>query len=228
MTERFFLEFRPWRETHIREFAENANKRLIKFGSEKIVVNHMTLYGPSETKDLDKIARKVEEVAKDFELVKVKTDGFDYFNNSDKKWVFIRVKSNQKLENLRYKLYQALCKLAPPQPWDKERSYKFHISIGKTSKGNTFNKLRHIVNQWSSPEIEQFLLRICIINGQGKIHKEYDLIQGRLLSRREALSRREKDVTLQGLRRLLVNSEFHPRRISLSNRIETFLSKLFG
>jgi len=146
----------------------------------------MSLFGPSEAKDLNEIARKVEEVAKEFELVKVKTFGFDYFDNPDKKWVVIRVKPNQKLESLRYTLYQALCKTAPPQPWDSEPSYKFHVSIGKTANGNVFAKLRHIVNLWTAPEIEQFLLRIAIINGQGKIHKEYDLIQRRLLSRRDA------------------------------------------
>jgi hypothetical protein len=104
MAERFFLEFRPWRRTQIRDFAERANMALIKFGSEKIKVNHMTLYGPSETKDLDKIACKVEEVTKQFELVKVKTFGFDYFDNADKKWVVIRVKPNRRLESLRYEI----------------------------------------------------------------------------------------------------------------------------
>lgn len=228
MTERSFIEFRPWKRSPIRDYAEGASRRLTKNGSEKIKVHHMALYGPSEAKDLDKVARKVADIAKEFELVKVKTFAFDYFDNPDKKWVVVRVKPNQKLESLRYKLYQALCKMAPPQPWDKESSYKFHVSIGKTTRSNTFHKLRHIVNQWTAPEIEQFLLRICIINGRGKIYKEYDLIQRRLLSRREALSRREKEVTLQGLRRLLNNSEHDPRQTPASNRIEAFIRKLFG
>lgn len=227
MTERFFLEFRPWKSSHIRDYADGANRRLTKRGSEKIKVPHMTLYGPSEAKDLGKIVRKVEEVAKEFELVKVKTFGFDYFDNPDKKWVVVRVKPNQKLESLRYKLYQALRKISPPQTWDEEPSYKFHVSIGKTARGNTFNKLRHMVNQWSAPEMEQFLLRICIINGRGKIHKEYDLIQRRLLSRREALSRREKEVTLQGLRRLLGNSASPLNQASSSKGIGAFFKKLF-
>ncbi|MHB8085732.1 MAG: 2'-5' RNA ligase family protein [Dehalococcoidia bacterium] len=228
MTESFFIEYRPSKRTPITNYAEGANRRLTKSGSEKIKVHHMALYGPSKARDLDKIAHKVEEVAKEFELVKVKTFGFDYFDNADKKWVVIRVKSNQKLESLRYKLYQALCEMAPPQPWDKDPVYKFHVSIGKTARGNTFNKLRRIVIQWTAPEIEQFLLRICIINGRGKIYKEYDLIQRRLLSRREARSRKEKQVTLQGLHRLLGNSKSQTHQIPSYNKIGAFFRKLFG
>jgi 2'-5' RNA ligase len=228
MTERFFIEFRPWKRKHIRDYAEGANRRLTKSGSEKIKVPHMTLYGPSEAIDLDRIADKVKTVASDFKLVKVKTSEFDYFDNPDKKWVVIRVKPNQKLVNLRDKLYQELSKISPPQPWDKEPTYKFHISIGKTAKGNIFNKLRHVVNNWTAPEIEQFLLRIAIINGQGKIHKEYDLILGKLLTRSEALSPRVMERTVQELHRLLNDSEPLTKSVPAYTIIRAFFKKLFG
>ena len=176
---------------------------------------------------MNKIAREVEGVGKEFVLVKVKTSWFDYFDNPDKKWVVIRIKPNQKLESLRYKLYQVLCKMASPQTWDQDPSYKFHISIGKTTKGNVYTKLRHRVNRWTCPEMEQFLLRISIINGEGKIFKEYDLIQGRLLTRQEALSRREKQKTLQGLRMLLNKAEPRPRHASITSSIKGFFKRLF-
>jgi len=228
MTERFFIEFRPWKRKFIREYAEGANRRLIKLGSEKINVPHMTLYGPSEAEDLDKIARRVRDIAKEFELVKVTAAGFSYFDNADKKWVNIHIKPNQKLEDLRYKLHQALCKMAPPQPWDAQPQYKFHVAIAKTTDAYIFNKIRHAVWHWSPPEIEQFLLRIAIINGHGKIHSEYDLIQKRLLTRREALSHWEQKKTLQGLRNLLSGRQPYQQRLSIFDKIGKFFSDLSG
>jgi 2'-5' RNA ligase len=228
MAERFFVEFRPWKRTHIRDYADGANKRLRKSGSEKIEVPHMTLYGPSEAKDLNEIARRIKAVASEYKLVKVKTFEFDYFNNADKKWVVIRVKPNQKLESLRLKLYQSLRTVSHPQPWDEEPTYKFHVSIGKTVRGNVFTRLRHTVNKWVAPEIEQFLLRIAIINGQGKIFKEYDLLLGKLFTRSEALSPRVRSNTLKELRRLLNGSEPSTKSSPAPNKVMAFIKKLFS
>lgn len=98
MTERFFVEFRPWRGKYISAYAESRNKRLMILGSERIKPPHMTLYGPSETNDLGTVARAVVLVARNFELVKIRAAGFGYFNNPDKKWVVLNIQPNQKLE----------------------------------------------------------------------------------------------------------------------------------
>lgn len=188
----------------------------------------MTLYGPSEAKSLDDVANRIKAVARDYQLIKIKTSAIDYFDNVDKKWIVVRVKPNQKLESLRSKIYQSLSKISDPQPWDKDATYKFHFSLGKTDRGYVFNRLRRIANNWSVPELEQFLLRICIINGQGKIHKEYDLLLGRLLTRNEALSPRINKETLIELRRLLKGSGPRVQQFPPPNPIMAFIKKLFS
>jgi 2'-5' RNA ligase len=226
MKERFFVEFRPWPRRYIREYAENANRQLMLLGSERIWPPHIMLYGPSEIDDLDRVARAVMRVALDFQLVKIRTGGFGYFDNPSKKWVVVNIKPNQKLEDLRYGLYQELRKISPPGPLDKPR-FKFHVSIGKTANATTYSRLCKKVSQWTCPDMEQFLLRISIINGQGKIHCEYDLLQKRLLNREESQSDSGMRRTLSVLRTLLRQSSVSPRHVSILNRISGFFRKLF-
>ena len=226
MKERFFVEFRPWSGKYIRAYAENANRRLMLLGSERISPPHMSLYGQSEAADLNRVARAVAHVARNFELVKIRTAGFGYFDNPNKKWVVVNIMSNQKLEDLRYGLYQELSKISPPGPLDKPR-FKFHVSIGKTTNARTYGRLCKKVSQWTCPDMEQFLLRICIINGQGKIHCEYDLLQKRLLNRRESLSGSEKRRTLSILRTLLGQRIVSPWHVSILAQIRRFFRRLF-
>jgi hypothetical protein len=65
-----------------------------------------------------------------------------------------------------------------------------------------FNRIWSYIENKEEPNIDQYLLRITVIGVRGQIVCEYDLILKRLLSRREALSKRLFQKTINKLREL--------------------------
>lgn len=202
MNEPVFIECRFWGRT--RDYFKELNKKLVRRGSEVIKVPHMALYGPTKTSSLKKVMSIIEGVAGQYELVPFSTGEFGYFDNPDKKWIIIKINPSPKLDKLRRELPQNLdeSKIAPPGPFDRSRTFKFHITIGKTENKQTFIKLRDIVQKWEPPDMHLYLLRISIIGNQ-KIRFEYDLILKRWLNRKEALSAYWRRKTIDELRRKL-------------------------
>jgi 2'-5' RNA ligase len=152
-------------------------------------VPHISLAGPFETRDIERVIRDVESVAKNYNLVNFKLKGFRYFNNPVGKVIYADIEPSKELEELRWELAKRLMKYAELKEWDKNKKFSFHATIAFKDIDRKFSDIWRYLKRKEVPNINQHLLRITILRNS-KILYEYDLMLKRLLTRREALSKR--------------------------------------
>jgi len=168
---------------------EDARKFRVSGVTRKRPVPHITLFGPFTTRYERSMISEVEDVGRKYFLVPFKVRGFNYFNNNIKKVIYIGIDPSEKLEEIRRGIAKRLLKITGTKSvYDAEEGYSFHIAIAFRDIDRKFPKIWKYIKSKEEPDINQHLLRITIMKN-GRILREYDLMQKRLLSRREALSR---------------------------------------
>ena len=88
MTSPFLIEFRlhGYAKTYARELIYDVARRFKVHGvTTHRAVPHISLYGPSETKNIWKVTQEVERIGRKYALVPFKIKGFDYFDNKTNK-----------------------------------------------------------------------------------------------------------------------------------------------
>ena len=187
----FFIEFR------IHGYAIEYAKEVISSVARKFqargvtrnrVVPHISLYGPGNTGDIRKVISAVKKVGRKYSIVPFKVSGFGYFNKTPKV-IYLSISPSQQLNNLRWELSQELRKVSTCQPWDNQRSHSFHATIAFKDIDTKFKQIWSYLNSKEKPNINQHLLRITVIGARRRIVCEYDLVLGKLLNRKEALSK---------------------------------------
>jgi len=172
-----------------RQIFEVARRFYVRGVTRKRPVPHISLAGPFETRDIKRVIRDVESVAKNYELVNFKLKGFGYFNNPNGKVIYADIEPSKELEELRWELATRLMKYAELKEGDKKKRFSFHATIAFKDIDRKFSGIWRYLKSKEEPNINQYLLRITILRN-GKILYEYDLMLKRLLNRREALSKR--------------------------------------
>jgi 2'-5' RNA ligase len=142
-----------------------------------------------ETKDIKRVVRDVESVAKNYDLVNFKLKRFGYFNNPNAKVIYADIEPSKELEELRWELATRLMKYAELKEWDKNKKFSFHATIAFKDIDRKFPQIWRYLKSKKEPNIHQHLLRITILRND-KILREYDLMLKRILNRRQALSKR--------------------------------------
>ena len=162
---------------------------MLKVWQRKRPVPHISLAGPFETRDIERVIRDVESVAKKYNLVNFKLKGFGYFNKPNGNVIYADIEPSTELEELRWELAKRLMKYTELKEWDKKKSCSFHVTIAFKDIDRKFSDIWRYLNSKEVPNINQYLLRITILRNS-KILYEYDLMFKRLLTRRAALSKR--------------------------------------
>ena len=151
-------------------------------------VPHITLVGPFETREIKRVIRDVESVAKKYDLVDFKLSGFGYFNNPRGKVIYADIEPSKELGELRWELAKELRNYIILKEWDRKERFLFHATIAFKDIDRKFSKIWSYLKRKEKSDINQQLLRITIIGNGGRIVCEYDLMLKRLLDRRDALS----------------------------------------
>jgi 2'-5' RNA ligase len=172
-----------------RRIFEVARRFHVRGVTRKRPVPHISLAGPFETRDIKRVVRDVESVAKNYDFVNFKLKGFGYFNNPNGKVIYADIEPSKELEELRWELAKRLMKYAELKEWDKDKKFSFHATIAFKDIDRKFPQIWRYLQNIEIPNINQYLLRIAILRN-GKILYEFDLMLKRLLNRREALSKR--------------------------------------
>jgi len=172
-----------------RSIFEVARRFQVKGVTRKRPVPHISLTGPFETRDIERVITDVESVAKKYNLVNFKLKGFGYFNKPTGKIIYADIEPSKELEELRWELAKRLMKYAELKEWDKNKKFSFHATIAFKDIDRKFSDIWRYLNRKEVPNINQNLLRITLLRNS-KILYEYDLMLKRLLTRREALSKR--------------------------------------
>lgn len=190
----YLIEFR------FHGYAKSYSKRLIydvgrKFRvrgvTGKKVVPHISLFGPFTTRYEKKMIAEVINVARNYNLVSFKVKGFDYFDNVSKKVIYLDIEPSVELKQLRFDLSNRLRNITNTksvQDGKDKNQFYFHATIAFKDIDYKFDQIWRYIKKKEEPNIQQHLLRITILKGS-KIFYEYDLLQKRLLNRRQALNK---------------------------------------
>lgn len=198
-------------EVRISGYARKYSKKLIWDISKKFHVRgvtrkrpvpHLTIAGPFKTnrKNIWNVVKTVENVCKNYDLVSYKMHKFSYLVDSKgKKVIYIDVEPSEELKDLRWELAKRLDKIIDLKPFQKSRSFKFHVTLAFRDIDQKFKKIWNYLQNKEKPDIESHALRITILY-KGKILREYDILQKRMLNRRQALSRKIYSQTIDILK----------------------------
>lgn len=200
-----------------RQIFEVARRFHVRGVTRKRPVPHISLAGPFETRDIKRVIRDVESVAKNYNLVNFKLKGFRYFNNPEGKVIYVDIEPSKELEELRWELAKRLTKYAELKNWDKNNKFSFHATIAFKDIDRKFPKIWKYLKSKEEPNINQHLLRITILGKRSKIVCEYDLMLKRILNRRQALSKRIWKKTISALK-IKLSREEKEEKIPLSEK----------
>lgn len=191
----YHIEFR------IRGYAKRYAKELIydiakRFRVTGVIrrgkaVPHITLYGPFETNKQRQMVNEIIKVCSNYRLIPFTFRGFNYFDSSLNKVIYLDIEPSQALIDLRYDISKALLPITYSKSQEDKKGksdFKFHSTIAFKDIDRKFNEIWNYISSKKKPEIKQHLLRVTIIKNS-RILYEYDLIQQRLLNRSQALNR---------------------------------------
>jgi 2'-5' RNA ligase len=149
-------------------------------------VPHITLFGPFSTRHERRMVSEVANACKNYDLVPFRIEGFGHF---DDKVIYIRVRPSETFEDLRRDIAERLLEFVDTKsPFDAHFGLSFHATIAFRDIERKFGRIWNYIEERPPPNINQHVLRVTILRGH-KILGEYDLLQRRLLSRREARSK---------------------------------------
>lgn len=185
----FLVEFRfhGYAKRHLRELVrEVARKFRVKGAIKHRPVPHMTLfYNSSGMADSRKVLAAVERVGGKYTLVPFKVDKFEWHHGEEGKVIATGITASPELKKLRLELRKELSKISTPgcYDYDTEDAFWFHTIIAFKDIDRKFDRIWRYINVKEKPHINQYLLRITVLNQKGRIEREYDLILKRWLYR---------------------------------------------
>lgn len=195
MTE-YLIEFRfsGYAKEAIRELKDSISKNF--HVTRRKIVPHITLVGPLHTYNVKLLIDTVRDVCNKFELVKFKLDGFDNFENHV---IYVRIKPSEELKNIRSELAERLAEFCELSEFDNEPDFTFHATLVMKDIQRKFTRIWEYLQSWEIPKMDQYVVRITILTKRGRILAEYDLLQRKILNRRDALDRKKFKKTLEKL-----------------------------
>jgi len=151
------------------------------------VVPHISLFGNFETLNEEKIISEIVSVGRRYDLVFFRIKGFGNFPNKKNKVIILEIEPSEELENLRRDICRSLPKYSTSyKPFNTNHNFRFHVTVAKDIDYK-FERIWNYIQMKEVPYINQYLLRITILKNS-KILFEYDLMQQKLLNRKQALN----------------------------------------
>ena len=175
----------------------------VKGVTRKKVVPHITMFGPFITRNEKKMISEVANVAKKYTLVPFTVKGFNYFDNSANKVIYLDIEPSEELRQLRYDLASRLKKITTTKSSQDRKNkdeFYFHATIAFKDIDRKFYRILHYLKKKEEPNINQHLVRITILKGR-RILCEYDLLRKQMLTRRQALNKQVFQRTIDILKR---------------------------
>lgn len=163
-------------------------------------VPHLTLYGSFQTNHVDKVIHVVEHLGKNYDGLSYVIDGFKQLDADKGKVIYFNIVPSKDLTTFRHDLSNNLRKFAPStKSFDYEKQFTFHITLCfKLSEDEAERVMSFLAEPPKDhPEyrpLGQFYFpfdasRLTFLGNDSKIICEYDMMQKKILFRREALSK---------------------------------------
>ena len=167
-----------------------SNQLAEKFNlGDKQVIPHITLAGPFSTRDEKKLVEDFTRVCTDQKQIpKYEIGGYGFFDDS--RAVFVTITPDENLKQFRYQLFRAILPYCTLREYDLDSAdtFKFHATLAMKLDWLTFQRIKWYFRGQESVIYRHHPIRATVLRN-AKILCEYDFIQGRMLSRAQALSR---------------------------------------
>ena len=187
----YLIEFRfhGRAKAEIKTMIHGLNRKFhVNTGRSRRPVPHISLAGPFTTGSQSQLVRDFRSICETTPFCSFKVQGFGTFPHT--RVVFINIKPSEKLKEFRWRLAQNLGSYCRLKDFDYKEVFEFHATLAMKLSPSQFSTVKEYVEILDPPKYKQFLLRATLIKNS-KILYEYDFLQRRMLSRREAQSRTE-------------------------------------
>jgi len=179
-----------------------AKKCRVRGAIRKRVVPHVSLFGPFRTNQEKELINRFTKVCKDQDLINYRLNGFDHF---DDRVVHVHIDPSTELIQFRRELAKLLIPICTTKEYDHNNEFKFHATLAFKDISEKFDSIWKYLKDQETPIKEEFVLRVTLLK-KGRILKEYDLMQKRMLNRNEALSRNVFSETIIQLKKIKENN----------------------
>jgi len=152
-------------------------------------VPHMSLVGGFEAHKINEVISKMKDVCMHYDPIPLQIKGIDFMTSKDGyKVMYLNVTAPEALKKLRWELIEQIRPYAKLKWHDKKKDTVFHITIAFKDIDKKYREIKRYVKNLETVEINTTMFRITLIQKQ-RIKYEYDLLEKRLLTRRQALDR---------------------------------------
>lgn len=187
----YLIEFR-FQSKKIRSYLKSMIYELNrKFNvGKKKHIPHITLVGPLTTDNEKRLIADFARVCSQTPLMKFKMRGFGTFDNAGV--VFVNIGASENLNKFRVNLTNTLrtyCKVQSQDKREDKDKFGYHSTLAMKLDAHKFNLISNYINSKPKPDFTQIVMRITLLRN-GKILREYDFMQRKLLGRGQALNRR--------------------------------------
>ena len=203
---RYFIEYRlcgklrleliELKKTLLRNFPE------IEQFNEPIL--HITLIPPINQTENQKIQREyiLETIREEFRKAKIlefKIEDYGFFDNPDKKPIFLKIEFDKKIEKIRENIIKKLKKRVEINNQYEDEGFNPHIALGFVKNKRKAKEIIKFLKKEHPMNLKQIFDRVSILNGN-KVLWEYDIFNKITLNRKEALKHNQR---LQNIRNLI-------------------------
>lgn len=174
-------------QTYLKSMIYGINR---KFGvGKRKHVPHITLVGPITTNNERRLIADFARVCSQTELMKFKGNGFGTFDSN--RVVFVNIGASERLNEFRINLVDTLRSYCGLQSQDKRKEidkFGYHSTLAMKLDQKEFDLIKNHIKNKPAPSFTQIVMRVTLLRN-GRILREYDFIQRRLLNRRQALNK---------------------------------------
>lgn len=187
-----------------------TNKFQLHYAQPKRPVPHITLVGGFTTNDERQLVKDFVTCCTATPLCKFTVNGFGYFDNT--RVVFIDIKPDEKLKELRWTLSKQLAIYCTLKSFDYKKDFAFHATLALNLDNHDFIRVKKYIDTQPEPKFDHLMLRATLLRN-GKIFCEYDFLQRRLLNRNEALNKSTLSYTFRLLDDYLKGNYHHDLKV---------------
>jgi len=156
---------------------------------DKLVTPHITLAGPFSTHDEKKLVEDFTGICTSQKKIpKYEVGNYGFFDDS--KVVFVTITPDDNLKQFRYQLSRTISPYCTLRNYDLDSAdnFRFHSTLAMKLDWFTFQRIKWYFKGEKSVIYRHHPMRVTLLRNS-RIVCEYDFIQGRMLSRAQAMSR---------------------------------------
>jgi 2'-5' RNA ligase len=191
-------------------------------------VPHITLVGPMTTNNEQRLINDFLRICSRTELMKFKGNGFGTFDSNNV--VFVNIGASERLNEFRINLVNILHPYCNLQFQDKKKEidkFGYHSTLAMNLDKKEFTSIKNYIKNKPAPRFTQIVMRVTLLRN-GRILREYDFLQRKLLNRRQALN---KNITKRSkiLLKDFIQGKYNPNnKIKLAHptKKESFMRKI--